>query len=628
MNKILIIIGFSLICGLSASAQDLSTKSKKAAEFHVKALEYYRQADLSAAREFTAKALEKDSLFTESLILMAQIYEEQEQINLSILYYSKAISCGLEVYPQLLLFRGNIYLKNGKYKDALQDYDKFSSFVTDVGTKRQISDKIKRMQEIMLITENPVLFNPIKLCDSINSNLDEYAAQINYQNNMILFTRAYSTPSNHSEDIFISYRENNHWQTAQKAGTLFNSQGNEGSSNLSADLRFLVFAACNRPDGLGRCDIYICEFDGLNWSAPKNMGAPISSKDWESQPSISSDGKTLYFVSNRKGGLGKADIWISRQNEQGQWQIPENAGENINTRENESYPFIHANNRSLYFGSEGHLNLGSFDIFLSKSDSAKQWGKAQNIGYPVNSNADENSLFVHPNGKSGYMSTSKFSPNKNLDIYEFELAPEIQTDGIYVFKGYVLDSVTKTPLNAQIVIENFEKEIFQTESFKNTGHFHYLSAETKEITVNIYANTYTFFSQKIDFPFDIKEKYFYLNKIQESSKTSFHFNFAYNSDKLPENDMSTVKHLAEYLKLNPGVNILIEGHTDNTGNAEYNKELAGKRAKTVYELLIKSGVAPTRLQYKGYGAEKPMVENNSEKNRAMNRRTDILYRKE
>ena len=614
-----------LVWSNNSMAQQLHTQSKKAKSYHQKALEFYRVGNLIDAELYSNKAIEKDSCFMESLILMAQITEEQNNIEQSIFYYGRAITCSSTVYPELYLYRGNLHYLNGEYQKSINDFQKLMIKTKDKRKDNLLNEKIAKLNMLVNLTEKKLDYNPIRLSDSINTAFDEYAAQISFDNSKIIFTRADNTKRIPKEDIFSSEIKNQYWTKAKNAQLIFNTQGNEGSTTLSADMRYMVFAACNRPDGYGRCDIYYSKFDGQNWSLPKNIGTPINTKDWESQPSISADGNTLYFVSNCAGGEGKADIWMSTKNEKGQWQKPTNAGKTINTPENESYPFIHANNNTLYFGSQGHCNLGGYDIFYAKRDSQNNWLPAKNLGYPINSNKNENSIFVHPNGKTALIATNKYLPENGLDIYQFNLASEIKIEACNVFKGIVLDKTTKKPIKAQVVIENSENANFTTNSFANNGKFKYIAPSTSKLKIYIYATNYTFYTEEVDNPFESKEKIFYLSKLNNKSKTTFHFNFAFDSDELPVNDILAIKHLAEYLKFAPKLKISIEGHTDSRGSATYNQTLSLKRAEAVYHLLIESGISKDRMVFVGHGPTIPLIDNNTEINRAKNRRTEIVY---
>src|SRR5690606_30667553 len=186
------------------------------------------------------------------------------------------------------------------------------------------------------------------------------------------------------------------WQPAEYLSANINTPNyNEGAQCISPDGRFLFFTGCNRPDGMGRCDIYVSEKEGDNWSKPINLGSPINTGGWESQPSLSADGRTLYFVSDRSGGLGSYDIWMSTLDENARWQKPVNLGSTINTPFDEQSPFIHPDNETLYFSSNGWPGMGNKDLFISRRDSLGNWSLPQNLGYPINTYGEESGLSIN-----------------------------------------------------------------------------------------------------------------------------------------------------------------------------------------------------------------------------------------
>ena len=269
-------------------------------------------------------------------------------------------------------------------------------------------------------------FNPVNLGPAINSVYNEYSPAITADGNTLMFTRELETGGNdpfvarRQEDFYISYRdEEGNWSNAVNAGKPLNTSGNEGAHTLGAGGQYMYFTACERPDGLGRCDIYFSAFDGQRWSEPFNLGAPVNSIYWETQPSISADGKTLYFVSSKPGGLGGSDIWVSKMGADGKWGEPVNAGDVINTAGDETTPFIHFDGKTLYFSSNGRPNLGGFDIYMSRLQKDDTWSDPENLGFPVNTHNDEVGLVIESNGYGAYFSSTRNEANKK-DIFWFE----------------------------------------------------------------------------------------------------------------------------------------------------------------------------------------------------------------
>src|SRR5690606_16785029 len=241
---------------------------------------------------------------------------------------------------------------------------------------------------------------------AINSPYDEYFPRLTADYRHIIFTRK----ENNRENFYESTQDSSgEWQTASLSQGDINSElYNEGAHCISPDGKYLFFTGCNRPDGLGSCDIYVSRREGNFWGAPFNIGAPINSGGWEAQPALAADGRTLYFVSNRGGGQGGYDIWKSTLEGDGQWGAPVNLGPAVNTRYDESSPYIHADNRTLYFASNGWPGFGEKDIFRSQLDSTGKWQKPPvNLGYPINDHHEQSALTVSMNGKQAFFSTRR-----------------------------------------------------------------------------------------------------------------------------------------------------------------------------------------------------------------------------
>ena len=282
-----------------------------------------------------------------------------------------------------------------------------------------------------------------------------------------------------------------------------NTDGNEGAQAISPDGRFLVFTACNRPDGYGSCDLYISERLNNKWSMPKNMGNIVNSKSWDSQPSISANGKTIYFASSRAGGSkGQADIWTTTRNGNGSWTKPENIGDLINTRGIEFSPFIHPDNTTLYFSSDGHPGMGGMDIFYCKRDATGSWGVPKNIGYPINTFGDESSLILNANGDMAYFSSDKLGGFGKNDLFKFELYEEARPDPVTYLKGVVYDNETKEKLEAKFELIDLENEHTVVESYSDrvNGEFLVCLPTSNNYALNVSKEGYLFFSENFTIP--------------------------------------------------------------------------------------------------------------------------------
>jgi outer membrane protein OmpA-like peptidoglycan-associated protein len=361
------------------------------------------------------------------------------------------------------------------------------------------------------------------------------------------------------------------------------------------------------------------------------MGRPVNSEAWESQPTFSSDGKTIYFTSNRYGSVGDADIWKTTMLDEGTFSQPENLGKVINTRGAEVSPFIHPDDQTLYFASTGHQGFGGKDLFISRKDSAGNWGTPKNLGYPINTPADELNLVVSASGDKGYLSTSKDGGYGGLDLYWFEMDDAIKPTIVTYFKGHVFDEVTHKPINADVELIDLKtgKTFVKASSDPSTGIFFICLPTNHDYMLNVSHPEYLFYSEnfaltgvheKTD-PYikDIPLKTF---KIGETVVLN---NVFFDTDKFvlkPESQIE-LNRLVELLKKNIRIKIEIGGHTDNQGSKEHNITLSQNRANAVMVYLIDHGIAKERLSCKGYGMSSPIATNDDEKGRALNRRTEF-----
>lgn len=302
---------------------------------------------------------------------------------------------------------------------------------------------------------NPVPFNPENMGAGVNSADDEYLPTLTADGKTLIFTR-YNRPSM-AEDFFQSRSVNGAWARAVRMAEPLNSAENEGAGCISQDGRILYFTACGRQDGAGRCDLYISYRKGNGWSIPQNLGPAVNTSAWESQPCLSIDGKTLYFVSNRDGGQGGMDIWRSTLVE-GRWTKPVNMGPGINTKGDEKSPFVSFDDQRLYFSSNGLIGMGGLDLFVCSRTSDSTWGEPQNLGYPINTLGDESSLIVSPDGQTAIFSSDKFGGQGGLDLYSFALPEAVRPEPVE-YKEEITEVVPELEVGESVTLENV---FFQT----------------------------------------------------------------------------------------------------------------------------------------------------------------------
>ena len=629
-------------CSISAvytQNTPLSTKSKRAAAMFTEAINYYDQKDYQKAMRMLDKATQEDSGFVESYILKGDILSDQQYIREAIVQYKKAIAVGPDFSPSVYYITANLELLIGLYPEALKDYEKFLSYSDQPKEKQDKANKgIKSCDFGINSMAHPVPFKPVNLGDSINSPYDDYMNAVTADEQELFLTR--KLPRTHpadkeatefNEDFYEAKKVDSVWGKAYNLGPPINTEENEGALCISPDGKYIFFAACNRPDGYGSCDLYWSRRTGDLWSTPENMGPVVNSSSWDSQPSFSSDGKTLYFASNREGGKGRSDIWKTELQSDGSWSIPVNLGDSINTKFEDMAPFIHPDNRTLYFASRGHQGMGGFDLFVARMDEKGNWSSPVDLAYPINTYADEVNLVVNAKGDVAYISSDKLGGKGKMDIYSFKLYKEAQPIMVTYFKGIVFDKDSKKRLEAKFDLTDLAsgKVVSSSSSDPLTGEFLLSLPTEKNYGLNVSKESYLFYSDHFELKGEnSKAKPFIYNVPLEPirvGQTVILKNIFFDTDKydLKEESISELTRLIQLLRKNPQLHIEISGHTDNHGSSDHNIVLSRNRAQAVYNYLIANGIAKERLSYAGYGMTRPIDTNDTEQGRANNRRTEF-----
>ena len=624
-HLVILLLAFQI--GLSQTKY--SSNSRNAIKSYEKARSLLDLNDFEQASIELTAAIKQDEAFIEAHLLLADVYRVTFNYLKAKETYKKAFKINPNFAPERYYYFAESELKTGDYEQALNHYKLYKSQGNPSIERIVLADKyIKDCEFAIEAVKNPVPFKPENLGPNVNTAEQEYLAAITTDENTLIFTRQI----NRNEDFYRSYKSGDGWTKATYLSSNINTPSyNEGAQCLSPDGQFLFFTGCNRPDGLGRCDIYVSQKEGEGWSKPVNLGFPINTKGWESQPSLSADGKTLYFVSDRRGGFGSYDIWKSDIDEEGKWTMPVNLGPNINTPYDEQSPFIHPDNQTLYFSSNGWVGLGNKDLFISRLDTAGNWGLPQNLGYPINTYGEESGLTINASGTKAYFSSDNFNGYGGFDIYSFPLPESVRPVAVNYVKGVVFDAETKAKLGALVDISDLkdEKTLHSSYSDKIDGTFLTTLSTGREYSINVSKDGYLFYSEnfsieknQIGKPIIIEVP---LQKIAIGKKVVLK-NIFFDSNKfdLKPASKTELQKLIEFLKENPKAAIEISGHTDDIGNDQSNLILSQNRSKAVYNYLVSNDIDSKRLTYKGYGESTPMADNNTEEGRANNRRTEFI----
>jgi outer membrane protein OmpA-like peptidoglycan-associated protein len=640
MQRIILILLLSSFCfGLSAQKK-YSTEDKRALKYYKKAQESSQLRQPDEALIYLEKALERDNRFIEALLFSADLYSDKGDDTKMIAMYEQAIVIDPYLFPNALFNLANAYLKDGRYEKASSTYRAFLNIDKISDRNRNSSrHKIKCCEFAIEALKNPKELNAQSISDLINTKADEYWPSLTADEQTLIFTRLLPTGKigrNHKEvfqeDLCSSENEGDLWTNAKALSETINTKGNEGAQSITADGRFMYFTASGRVDGKGRCDIYYSKKEGDTWSEPINCGANVNTRAWEAQPSISSDGRSLYFVSNRKSGKGKMDIWKSNlieilEDGRQRWSKAENL--KINTSENEMSPFIHASNDYLVFASDGLIGMGAYDLYQIDRSSDGQWSEPKNLSYPINTHNDEIGLIINAKGDKAYFSSDRIVAN-GRDIYEFEMPLDLHPPKVSYLKGHVFDEETKKPLAASLILLDIDSRdtIAIVKSDRKQGEYLVCLPQGKDYLFHAEADGYLFYSDHFQMKTGIddqpQKKDIALQAIQIGKEVVLkNIFFETDSWEIKSESDSELNSFHEFLVLNYSISVEISGHTDHTGSESKNKILSENRAKAVYAALIERGIQESRLTYKGYASSKPIGDNKYEDGKAMNRRTEF-----
>ena len=547
----------------------------------------------------------------------------------------KAIDICPDNSPKAYYFLGEISYKRKDYANA------------DVYLKKSINlgiadpyyaDAINLYSKAKVIAEiinNPVSFNP-KIVEGISTQFDEYLPIISPDQEMAFFTRRSDKKSLQSitvttvEEFIMSQKIDKQFKVGSPMTYPFNLESNEGGASITIDNKILYYTKCIRNEkGYNNCDIfYVFNHNGV-WSAAQPFSDNISqSTTWESQPTVSSDGKTIIFASDRNGGYGKMDLYeINLIDEK--WTAPKNLGSNINSNEYEKSPYLHTDGKTLFFASTNFPSLGGFDVFYSRKDSSGLWQKPINIGYPINTVADEISLFVSTDGNRAYFASNQLQGVGGWDIYSFALHDAAKPKRVLFLKGELMDENGMVLRDVELEIKNINTNEITTIKVESGTYVSSLTlAKNDDVLITVKKEGFAFNSTYVSAEDTAFASPSALNIELESLEEGKSFTieniyFRHNSYQINSVARQVLMEFAAYLKLNKDLVIEINGFTDNIGAANDNLLLSENRAKAVYGLITSSGVSASRLSYNGYGEQFPKADNATEKERANNRRTEF-----
>lgn len=470
-------------------------------------------------------------------------------------------------------------------------------------------------------------FQRINAGDSINTGAPEYYPSFTIDGKKLVFTRR----SDHDEDFYESTFNGTTYSKAVPLKGRINTNFNEGAQTISQDGEWIIFAGCNYPEGYGSCDLYISHKTNQGWSEPENLGGLVNTDFWESAPSLSPDKRDLYFSSSVGGGFGGKDIWVSHRSSNGKWGRPENLGSTINTSGDESCPFIHADNQTLFFNSNGHPGYGEADLFYARKKSIQEWEMPVNLGYPINTIDEEGSLIVSADGKTAWYASDGKDTRGQLDLYQFELREDIRPPKTTWVKGKVFDANTRQglPSSVELTDINSRKLISKVQTDEDGNYLTTLPIG-KDYAFNVNRHGYLFYSEHYNFTLTNAADSAFTADIPlqpivaGASIVLKNIFFPSKQAVLDTSSQVELDRVIQLLQEHPQLRILISGHTDDVGKPQDNAQLSNARAKAVVQYLLASKtIAKERLVFKGWGETKPIAPNSTEEGRAKNRRTEL-----
>jgi outer membrane protein OmpA-like peptidoglycan-associated protein len=631
MYRLLFFLLSSLFLSGNLFAQG-GTLSRKGRDLEEKAAKAWAGRDLDRAEALYSDLAAVESTYYLPHIRLAQLFEWKKQPEKVRNHFEQAIRLAPDSKEVLPAYQW--LAKKAQQEEAYQKAASYWQRVIDL-MHGQKNTNLTRLAERQLeaatyaekAVKSPIPIEKKPLNEAVNRLPLQFFPVLTADEETLFFTGL--TPGG-DEDIYTSTRENGEWAIPVSISKNINTSSNEGTCTISADGHTLVFTGCNRMDGFGSCDLYISYRRNGDWSPPMNIGEPVNSRHWESQPSLSADGRVLYFASDRPGGVGKSDIWKSVKDEKGGWTEPVNLGPKVNSPDDENAPFIHANGETLIYASKGHPGMGNFDLFivnLSKSDSLKPF----NLGYPINNAADQVGFYITADGGTAYYTEDRVvaGEGRSSRLFTFDIPEALKKLFMPTrfLKGRTLDSETQRPVHAEIKLYDLKTRQLVSTFTSDEGTGEYLAVINSDSHYALYVESPGYLFKSMSFDVTDKDASVQRDILVEKVKkdkaevlTNVYFDTG--ESRLSEKSKLELDKLVTFLNENKNVTIEVSGHTDDVGSEEVNLKLSDKRAESVRDFLIQNGVSSGRVQFKGYGEQVPKVPNTSDENRRINRRIE------
>jgi outer membrane protein OmpA-like peptidoglycan-associated protein/Tol biopolymer transport system component len=617
-----------LLCSTFQSAANPPHKVKS------KAIRLFNKGNLYSSNyyekeSYFKKAIKADILYIDPYWHLAILYTRYDKDQQAIAILQQAIHNNAPQKSTTYLKLSYLEFKNGQYQKAVDAIQLVDTLELDSARRLEYTKSLPYYQNALSLYNQPLDYKPINM-QNINTSFDDYFPSITADEQMFCSTvKDRVQHKTNGEDIYRSYKNKGKWSYSKPFDFPINTPENEGSQSFSADGRYIFFVRCGARESFGSCDIYYAQKFGNRWGRIHHFDEPINSSSWDSTPTMSPTGDKLYFSSSRKGGMGGSDIWVADITilENGNLKASKvrNLGSPINTPKNEHSPFIHTDNTTLYFASNGHPGLGGMDIYKATKKDSTEWQNVTNMGYPLNTSGDEFGFTVNAKGDVAYFASNKIeTTNKGLEIYQVNIPQKKQAQSMRTLFGKITNANNHKPIQTKVEIYNQLGNRSYSESISDraTGEFTVFLPDTGQYALSINDAKYLFYSANIQSFNDSMT----IQLIPVSQDATFQLNnlfFATNQANILPESKGELQQLQSFIDKEANWNFSIEGHTDNVGTQKYNKELSLRRAKAVKQALIELGINPKRLTIKGFGSTQPIADNTTENGRAQNRRVVI-----
>lgn len=622
---------------------------------------------------FLQQAVEEDENCAECFFILGELAFDRAKsggssMSGAIKYFEQCAALCEHYHSEVYYYLGVAYYGQENFPNALKYFKLFMEFPEGDETKfaKDFNTKYENVEALLPEIEfyaeflnNPVPFNP-KIVQGVSSEWDEYLPMLSPDNELLFFTRKLEKKAKGDlygrqvEEFTMSKRAS--YNSPFDAGTAlpapFNLGDNYGGVTLSVDNREMIITVCKPgKQGYNNCDLYSTKYEKsynertgkeeFIWLGLENLGTNINTEDgWEAQPSLSSDGKQLFFATAREHSTPDADgnptidIYYSKRAADGTWGQAKSIGDVINTGGQEKAPFMHTDSKTLYFSANGRPGAGGYDIYYTRQNEDGTWTQPKNIGIPINTAEDEHGLIVATDGKLAYYASKGIPGARGLDIISFEMPEKARPDKVLLVKGELKDDKGNVVKDAKIELHYAESKKTVSVPVNNEmgDYVAIINVEHEDVVMTIEKEGHAFeahvytkvMAEKTGSVTELKSE---VKAVKVGEPYTIHdIHYATNSSEINPESQLILKQFAAYLNKNPKFKIEIQGHTDNRGDAELNKVLSHERAFEVKRYLQDEGVDGQRITYNGFGPAKPIADNSTEAGRAKNRRTEFVLK--